>query len=536
MEKILIVGSGPSGIHFALSVLKKGHDVTMLDVGYEKPDTVNPHDNLNDLKMNLEDPVKYFLGENYESVIYPDNEEEYYGFPPSKNYVFSRPSDFKCRLCGFAPIFSFARGGLAEAWTGGVYPFNDYDLGDFPFTYKDLEPYYSEVAGRIGITGVKDDLEKFFPFHKNITDPLELDEHSKLLLAAYEKHKDSLNKKLKCYIGRSRIAVLNHDADQREKCHYCGRCLWGCPSASFYTPSITLRQCMQYPNFKYIPDMYVSHFTFNSDRHINAVVANSLIKRETCEFPVNTLVLAAGTLCSSKIFMDSIFRTAGEIIQLRGLMDNRQVFVPFINLKMIGKHYNPESYQYHQISMELERELPKEYIDVQVTTLKTATIHPIIQSMFFDLKTSVFIFKNVHAALGIASISFSDCRRDGNYLTLEVDEKAQLSKLAITYSPPANEQESIKRVIKRITKALRKLGCIAPSASNYIRPMGANIHYTGTLPMSAQKDNFTLSENCQSHDFDNLYVVDGSTFPWLPAKNLTFTLMANAVRVADTAF
>jgi hypothetical protein len=31
-------------------------------------------------------------------------------------------------------------------------------------------------------------------------------------------------------------------------------------------------------------------------------------------------------------------------------------------------------------------------------------------------------------------------------------------------------------------------------------------------------------------------VVDGAVMPFLPAKNLTFTLMANAVRIAETAF
>ena len=34
----------------------------------------------------------------------------------------------------------------------------------------------------------------------------------------------------------------------------------------------------------------------------------------------------------------------------------------------------------------------------------------------------------------------------------------------------------------------------------------------------------------------NLFFVDGSTFPFLPAKNITFTLMANAVRIAHCAF
>ena len=39
-----------------------------------------------------------------------------------------------------------------------------------------------------------------------------------------------------------------------------------------------------------------------------------------------------------------------------------------------------------------------------------------------------------------------------------------------------------------------------------------------------------------SSDIENLYFADGSTFPDLPAKNLTFTLMANASRIAEEAF
>ena len=60
-EKIIIVGSGASGVHFALSLLHKGYYVTMLDVGNVGPQAVNPQDSFNDLKSNLSDPVKYFL-------------------------------------------------------------------------------------------------------------------------------------------------------------------------------------------------------------------------------------------------------------------------------------------------------------------------------------------------------------------------------------------------------------------------------------------------------------------------------------------
>jgi len=80
------------------------------------------------------------------------------------------------------------------------------------------------------------------------------------------------------------------------------------------------------------------------------------------------------------------------------------------------------------------------------------------------------------------------------------------------------------------------LGCIVPPGMIHVRPMGASVHYAGTIPMSSEKVSFTVSRSCRSHDFHNLYIVDGAAFPCLPAKNITFTLMANAVRVAEKAF
>ena len=77
---------------------------------------------------------------------------------------------------------------------------------------------------------------------------------------------------------------------------------------------------------------------------------------------------------------------------------------------------------------------------------------------------------------------------------------------------------------------------MCPPGMAHTRPMGSSVHYAGPLPMSVEKAPRTASADCQSHDFPNLWLVDGTTLPFLPAKNITFTLMANAARVAATAF
>jgi hypothetical protein len=148
----------------------------------------------------------------------------------------------------------------------------------------------------------------------------------------------------------------------------------------------------------------VTHFKWNSKSCVTRVVAESLEDKESYEFEVDQLVLAAGTLSSSKIFLDSIYKSTGKIVKLKGLMDNRQVLIPFVNLKMIGERYNPETYQYHQVAMGIKNDNPLNYIHAQITTLKTALMHPIIQNIPFDLKTSTSIFRNIRTQLSYIKV------------------------------------------------------------------------------------------------------------------------------------
>ncbi|MCP4220612.1 MAG: hypothetical protein GY765_38650 [bacterium] len=544
MDKITIVGSGASAVHFALSVLEKGYEVTMLDVGYGGPAAVNPKDPFHRLKCTLKDPAAYFLGENFESVVPPDFDKEIYGFPPNKQYVFKHPPGFKEKAEGFEPLFSFARGGLAQAWTGGSYPYNDDDLKNFPLGHKDFAPYYDKVVDRIGVMGENDDLSRFYPVQDNLLPPLDFDYHSQQLKDNYIAKKEKLNK-TGVYLGRSRVAVLSRDKKDRKACDYSGRCIWGCPTNSLYVPSVTLDECLQFPKFTYIPNRLVTHFNYNNKKvvSINAVALETKDKNgtgaghpkgESVEYPVETLVMAAGTLSSSMIYLDSLYRATGQVHQLEGLMDNRQVLVPFINLKMIGKNYNPESYQYHQLAVGF-RYKDGDYIHGQVTTLKTALMQPVLQTMPLDWKTATFLGRNLHTALGVINLNYSDTRRCGNTVSIRPNEGGP-STLDIHYAPPADEKEKVAYSIKTVKKFFSGLGVIVPPGQSHIRPMGASVHYSGTLPMSATPAPNTLSLNCRSHDFENLLVVDGSSFPFLPAKNLTFTLMANAMRVADKEF
>jgi len=532
MARITVVGSGPSGVHFALSALEQGHSVEMIDVGRTGAADVNPQDSFTELKDNLDDPAAYFLGADYDGVLLPGQQEDFYGIPPSKNYALESPAGVKFRTHGFEPMFSFARGGLAEMWTGGCYPFNDDDLAAFPFGYEALEPYYTRIARRIGINGTADDLAGFLPLHGGLQEPLRLDEHSAQLLARYQADRQRIQQRFGCYMGRARHAVLSRDLGPRKACRYLGRCIWGCPTGALYTPAGTLDDCLRAPGFSYRRGYIVTHFNHDESGRVRSVQADSVDGAAAREFAVETLVLAAGALGTSKIYLESVYRNSGEVVRLPGLMDNRQALVPFVNLHMLGKRWQPDSYQYNQIAMGFEGQIRSEYVHCLVTTLKTAMLHPVIEKFPFDLRTSLYLFRNLHAALGVVNVNFHDTRRDDSYVTLDVAGDARRPVLDIHYTPPEGESARIAGYLRRLRKVLWRLGCMVPPGMVHVRPMGASVHYAGTLPMSTVARPHTVAPDCRSHDFGNLYIADGASYPYLPAKNITFTLMANAGRVA----
>jgi choline dehydrogenase-like flavoprotein len=535
-ERIVVVGSGASGVHFALTLLRKGYSVRMFDVGREGAALPAPQWNFTALKDRLDDPSGYFLGSRFEGVLLPGSDAEYYGIPPGKDYVFRELPGFNYSTRGFAPLFSFAQGGLAEAWTAGCYPLNAAEVADFPFSYPSLKNQYEEVARRIGITGEPDDLARFMPLHDNLLPPLKLDAHSQKLLEAYALNRDRLNRKVGAYVGRTRVATLSRPLGSRNACDYLGRCLWGCPHEALYTPSQTLRECQSHTQFEYISGLQVDYFKIGSGGRVRSIVTRPVEGGPEQEFPVDRLALAAGTLASSKIVMYSVLRATGERVRLRGLMDNRQILVPFVNLRMLGQRYTADAYQYHLLGMGIQAGDPRDYIHGQITTLKTALLHPIIQNLPFDLQTSTYVTRSLRSALGVVNVNFRDTRRNENSVTLTGGEAGKPLQLQIQYAPSADEPDYIRDGVRKVKQTLKALGCIVPPRMIHMRPMGASVHYAGTMPMTRESGPLTTTEYCQSRDFNNLFVADGSTFPFLPAKNITFTLMANAVRVAEAAF
>ncbi|TMH58054.1 MAG: hypothetical protein E6H53_11560 [Betaproteobacteria bacterium] len=103
MNRIVVVGSGVSGAHAALTLLERGHDVELWDVGREEKAFPEPGATFHELKDRLADPVAYFLGADLGALV-PPTSPELLRYPPAREFMTSRVDElWNFASDGFSP-------------------------------------------------------------------------------------------------------------------------------------------------------------------------------------------------------------------------------------------------------------------------------------------------------------------------------------------------------------------------------------------------------------------------------------------------
>lgn len=103
----------------------------------------------------------------------------------------------------------------------------------------------------------------------------------------------------------------------------------------------------------------------------------------------------------------------------------------------------------------------------------------------------------------------------------------------ITLKPHANDLAQCRYLIDRGADILQASGASTVSKVYADRITGNCSHQHGTARMGNDPETSVLDRSCKAHEVENLYVVDGSSFPTATGANPTLTIMANAWRVAE---
>lgn len=119
-------------------------------------------------------------------------------------------------------------------------------------------------------------------------------------------------------------------------------------------------------------------------------------------------------------------------------------------------------------------------------------------------------------------LTTEDLPRLDNRVTVEGDR-------TVVYWRP-NNVEPHKELVKRVSKAVRKAGY--PIVMTERMGIETNSHMCGTAVAGTDPKKSVVNEKCKSHDVDNMWIADGSFFPSSAALNPALTIAANALRIA----
>jgi choline dehydrogenase-like flavoprotein len=533
VNRIIVVGSGVSGAHAALTLLERGHGLELWDVGREEAAFPEQNATFDELKARLADPAAYFLGADLGALV-PPASPELLRYPPSREFMTS-PKDGLWSFVsdGFFAYGSFAKGGLANGWGANALSFDDNDIAGWPVSFSEMDAAYKTVYGRIPVAGPTDDeltphLRGVYPSQPSVR----LSASDQRLLNTYRRRKPNLAR-LGVRIGCARLAVVT-DPSRADACDYSGRCLWGCPKGSIYNPRLsTLKQCEGHSGFRYIPGRLVLALRSNANR-IEGIRYLNLATREVREEPCDVVFLAAGALETGAIFLRTLGAACPEAAPGgEGLMDTTVVKIPFLALRSIGQSPDARSFQFNRLIAGIlgdESTSWPRYLHAELLHLTSLLYHPLIERLPFDSRTSTRLFFAVKPALGVATLFFPDRITSGNQQRI-VDQGGIMGKVELRYRESEDKERFIRRSVGTMRSVLYRLGCLPRSAVR--SPPGAGIHYAGTVPMG--KGPKRCDARGRSNIFSNLYIADGAAFPSLPSKSITMSLAAHATRVARLA-
>ncbi len=424
---------------------------------------------------------------------------------------------------------------------------------DWPITYDDLEPYYAKVEKIVGIAGkvvqhsqLEPRSTKEFPYP-----PLGENIISKWI--------DDAGKKNNIEVLPMPRAILSRPKDDRNACvysNYCGS--YGCSSDAKGSSRVSLiYSALRTGNCTLVPNAKVYHLEAETDNKVKRAWFYD-VESKKVSIEADIFVVAAQAVETSRLLLMSKNKQfPNGLCNNNGLVGKNIIFSAggvgggdfYLNemspekamqLKIPGLFVNRTIQQFY------------EYIDDQTQKrIKGGTIDFLFEhanamtkaikqkwdndgNLLYGEKLQSKIKNYFSNVKKLKFEVFADwLPNDDCFVSLDKDVRDKwgdpVAKIRIGY----NEQDI------RVGKFLASKG------EKILKTMGAKNIYSGisaSPPSNLQAGgcrfgndpkHSVLNKNCRSHEVDNLYVSDASFMPTGGSVTYTWTIYANAFRVAD---
>lgn len=519
MIDVLVVGSGASGVGAALELVERGLRPTIVDVGFRPDGGATPvAENFYEYKARA-DSFDLTIGPRLQGLA---NHLGSRRVPvkltvPAVEYVTRdaeriAPVDER----DFSVIQSFAAGGLANAWGAGLYRFSERDLAGFPIDLHELDPYFDRLTRHIGIAGAEDDLAPFFGSTEDLLEPIALSRNMSRLYDAYRRRKPHDGG---FHMGLPRLAVLSRPHRGRPAFEFHNLEFYQ-ESPAVYTPRYSLDELIANDAVDYRPGIVVTSFR-ESDEGIT-VEGHRMDDGSPVSIPARRLLLAAGAVNSARIALAA----AGDCDTELPLLENPAVQIPFVLLRSVGEALERGGFGLVGLNLVWDSKSFGALCQGSIMEVTAPMRAEFFTSLPYSVHSNLALLRHLLPAMFVMQFYLPGSSHPPSRMSLRPD-----GRLAIRGTPDGIDLAAAAPLFR----FFRRLGAWSHRSLAVQVPMGHAVHYAGTLPMREDPGRYQCTPQGRLHGTRRVFVADSASFSGLPAKNMSFGMMANAMRVAGCA-
>ncbi|WNR44806.1 GMC family oxidoreductase [Paenibacillus roseipurpureus] len=427
-------------------------------------------------------------------------------------------------------------GGGTQNFTGVFLRFHESDFKtkaidgvgeDWPFHYKDLEPYYTKIEHEASVSG-----PKHFPWG-NFHGPYPYPAHESLSQNAILFQKGC--KSLGIQSALTPLAILSEPAEGRPACINRGFCLQGCmPQAKFSTLSVHIPKAVQ-AGAEILAECRVIQIEVDCYGHVCGVlfVHHGTTYRQRAK----TVILCAHAVETPRLllhsatpaFPDGLANSSGWVGRAIMTHSSHDVYAKFEQEVRLYKgipvlastqdfyETDPRRGFVRGYTLHAHGSRPIEMAE----GIRKATHAPMWGTSFRQTMQDY----NFYGRLKMVGEVLPDWH---NHVSLS-DEKDEwgmpIASLSFHYSD--NDLRLIDHAVDYMSMILRAAGGENP----YVVP--DTQHLMGGCRMGNDPSTSVVNSYGQSHDIPNLFICDASIFVTSSGGNPTLTVMALAARTAD---
>jgi choline dehydrogenase-like flavoprotein len=516
----IVVGSGPAGSMAARELTMAGARVLLLEAGREVPPS-----EFAGHKWPYEFRHRGTWTEK-QAAFYPDRIES------NIRYEGDRVGADRIRVLGGRSLhwngvaLRFAADDFREGSIDGVEP-------DWPLTYQELAPFYSEAERLIGVVGTREGLA-VLPDGDFYAPPPALRCAEQLGRRACRRLGIEL-------IPVRKALLVGQPRGQRMPCHYCRHCMDGCEVGAIATSvNAILPDAIATGRLTLRTNALVRRIELNTEARASGVAFVDRVTKRDSVANGKLVVLACGAIESPRILLNSTGpRSANGLANSSDLVG--RYLTGHTQLNMHGylealegrEPVNQDGATDHSIIPRFNHRRPsRNYVggffaqvmyethDYPHHATRVAGFGPAFKSRVRALQPAMFQMGGMAKVLARREnrVTVDPSRADAHGIPIPV--------LQFTYSD--NDRAIWQDMSASLEEIFREAGSTLFFKESTMN--GFASHETGTCRMGDDPKTSVVNAFCQSHDVPNLFVVDGSAFTTFPEKNPTLTIMALSLR------